>query len=280
MPHARTPRSTVRGGADDGGAAGRRIDQPLLRGSSRATARTTSRAGLASSGSLDRSDRKLGIHCHGRLAVAHVDPAQRRLLQRAAQRRRKAGGRYLGPVQTGDRRVQAVRCGGHHACAGPSEDRVGQRHDPQNRGRCRTADTAAAVRQDAETAGGADVAGILSGRVGADRPAGRARGQLAAGAAAHWFTEGRDHEPSRRLPAQERRAVQRRHDRDRILRSLRGGRERVAHGLDDCRRPEVPRPAVPHEHTLQAGTRRVQVDARRRARLPRALRASGYRLPV
>ena len=54
------------------------------------------------------------------------------------------------------------------------------------------------------------------------------------------------------------------------------GRERVAHGLDDCRRPDVPRPAVPHEHTLQAGTRRVQVDADavRGSRARRALAAT------
>ena len=65
----------------------------------------------------------------------------------------------------------------------------------------------------------ADVAGAFGWPSGSHLPAGRAGRQHPAGAAARRVAQGRDDQSARGLPAQERRALQRRRRRHRVLRS-------------------------------------------------------------
>ena len=144
--------------------------------------------------------------------------------ERSAQRRRAEGRRRVGPGEDGGRRMQA-------ATAPPALMRVPGRlriawdNDTtlQDRNRRRPADAAAAVRR----------------RTASRRPRARWQGHsvaewqrivqpggqgvsLQTGPAARRVAQGRHDAPARRLPAQERRAVQRERRDDRVLRSVDG----------------------------------------------------------
>ena len=63
-----------------------------------------------------------------------------------AQLRGTQSRRYVGSVQAGYRRMQALRRGGDHARAGAAADYLGERHHAANRYRCRATDAAALLR--------------------------------------------------------------------------------------------------------------------------------------
>ena len=74
---------------------------------------------------------------------------------------------------------------------------------------------------------------------------------------------GRDHAIAARLAAQERRAVQRRHEAHGVLRSVRGAeRRRLARGDHDRRGPAVPERAVHHELAFPSREGSVEVESK------------------
>src|SRR4029077_11069959 len=73
---------------------------------------------------------------------------------------------------------------------------------------------------------------------------------------------GSHHEPEARLPAEERRALQRQDHCHRVLRTLcRTRRQRSPHGHDDRDRPRIPRSSIRRHVGLQEGTGWVEMGS-------------------
>ena len=155
-------------------------------------------------------------------------------------------GRSLG------RSLQVVRRAGAAAGAGPAAHHVAGRADAAHGIRRRQADQDASFRRLEGPGRAAYDPGRLGCRVGRRRA--RRHGR---------HDEGDDVEPEVRVPAQERRALQRKREPHRILRADRAAGRHPAPGRDDRDdRPRVPAAALRDHVTFQerAGRREVESD--------------------
>ena len=185
------------------------------------------RAAVAAGRGADRPDRLLGVGRQRGLALADGHAAQGRFRQRAAQpRRARKVANCVGSRRPTARAwptappalMRDPDAAAHH---------LGERAHAEDRNRCRRADAASACSTRAAAAGAALAAGPFGRRMGASRRRG------GRGAPARRLAGGNlkvdDHDHERRVAAQERRALQRERDADRVLRSLRRAeRRRVA----------------------------------------------------
>ena len=202
------------------------------------------------------------------LALAHGHAAERRLRERAAQRRRPARRRSMGPGA--GRRVRSVRRRRVAAHADAPAHSLGRRRRGSSSRRTPAGKRATSTSARRRLPRRASLQGQSTAKwVTPPRPAG-GPGLAGAGggaaARAGGYLEVKTTNLTAGLAAPQRRAVQRGRRRHGVLRALRGAeRRRVAHGDDDRRRPALSRRSATSRATTSAARPRAGAGIRARA---------------
>src|ERR1700681_4153914 len=155
--------------------------------------------------------------------------------------------------------MQVVRRGCDHARPGTAAHHMGGRERAPSRVRCRDADADLPLRSRCDEGCRAKLAGRFGRALGS---AARPRTRRRSAAAQVRFAEGGHDECSRRVLAEERRAIQRECRRHRLFRPRSPRGSRAAPGRDDHRRRlSVSDAAVHCQHAVQEASRRTRLGS-------------------